>query len=41
MVNKDKDGNIRSTPWSLGIYAVNAVSPDTVPPAVPTNIRVQ
>lgn len=41
VVNKDKDGNVRSIPWSLGIYAANAVSPDTAPPAVPSNIRVQ
>ena len=41
MVNKDKDGNVRSAPWSLGIYATNAVSPDTALPASPINLRVQ
>jgi hypothetical protein len=40
IVNTDKDGKVRTTPWDLGIYATNGTTVDTTPPVAPTNLRV-
>lgn len=39
IVNLDKDGRPRTSPWDLGIYGTTNVS-DTTPPAPPANLRV-
>jgi hypothetical protein len=40
IVNRDKDGKVRTIPWDLGIYAVNSATSDATPPAAPRNLRM-
>jgi hypothetical protein len=40
-VSKDKDGLVRTKPWSLGIYAGNSSSTDTAAPAPVSGVRLQ
>ncbi len=41
LVNKDRDGKVRTAPWDLGIYAMSDAAADTTPPAPPIIVGIR